>query len=181
MTKFQDSFIPPDVQLIQDPLTKDLLKDKHYLGYVKAEEIVVKVQAIGESLEALAINKMTNITPPRPLTESKTFCLTKAMVAFSRIVAAAAFFSEAGIMVLLPKESQAIANTVLLVVGVLAMLLGIEDKGKKIVLERLSKPDVYTPLGKLGNNAETAKHAVYLDRSQLQIAKEALRNDITII
>ena len=167
MTKFQDSFIPPNDQLIQDPLT--------------TEEIVVKVPPIGESLEALAINKMININPPRPLTESKTFCLTKAMVAFSRIVAAAAFFSEAGIMVLLPKESQAIANTVLLVVGVLAMLLGIEDKGKKIVLERLSKPDVYTPLGKLGNNAETAKHAVYLDRSQLQIAKEALSNDITII
>ena len=82
MTKFQDSFIPPNDQLIQDPLT--------------TEEIVVKVPPIGESLEALAINKMININPPRPLTESKTFCLTKAMVAFSRIVAAAAFFSEAG-------------------------------------------------------------------------------------
>jgi hypothetical protein len=124
---------------------------------------------------------MIDIKPPRPLTESKTFCLTKAMVAFSRIVAAAAFISEAGILVLLPKDYQAIANTLLLVVGVLAFLFGIEDAGKKIVMERLSKPDVFTTPGKLGNNAENSKHVAYIDRAQAQIVKEFLNNDIKII
>ena len=162
MTKFHDNFIPPNDQLIEDPLTDNC-------------------ESFQRLNESLVMDTMIDIYPPRPLCGSKTFSLAKGMIAFSRIVATAAFFSEAGILVLLPKEHQAIANTILLVVGVLAMLLGIEDKGKKIVLERLSKPDVFTPLGKPGNNADTAKTAVYLDRAQLQIAKEALNDDITII
>jgi hypothetical protein len=104
---------------------------------------------------------------PKHEKQSQTIGAANFMRIFCAIVSVVTVLGETGVLLLLPEKIEKPVSYLVMCIGFLAICLGANSKGTKIIEERLSRPTVFSAPGRPGVNASGAKLAVYLSAAEL--------------